>query len=200
MLTIFVITIVRKELFEIILNNFLFFIQIISVRSWSMISSTVKTYLKTYLKRKEDRQRQKWWRREKFCALIFFWHSDFLYFPEPSGNFSKNSHNRDGFFFPPWDIIVPPANTRNSSCLPDCLQKSTTSRENPWLQSGGRCVCVCVGGRGGDLQTARDTATCDRNRGTKKDGWNTAVLMRCGNTAGHCDMLSLRARVPSMTV
>ena len=57
MLTIFVITIVRKELFEIILNNFLFFIQIISVRSWSMISSTIKTYLKTYLKRKEDKDK-----------------------------------------------------------------------------------------------------------------------------------------------
>ena len=57
MLTIFVITIVRKELFEIILNNFLFFIQIFSVRSWSLISSTIKTYLKTYLKRKEDKDK-----------------------------------------------------------------------------------------------------------------------------------------------
>ena len=48
MLTIFVITIVRKELFEI---------QIFSVRLWSMISSTIKTYLKTYLKRKEDKDK-----------------------------------------------------------------------------------------------------------------------------------------------
>ena len=37
------------------LNNYLFFIQIFSVRSWSMISSTIQTYLKTYLKRKEDK-------------------------------------------------------------------------------------------------------------------------------------------------
>ena len=134
-------------------------------------------------------------KKRKILHFNIFWHSDFLYFPEPSGNFSKNSHNRDGFFFPPWDIIVPPANTRNSSCLPDCLQKSTTSRENPWLQSGGRCVCVCWG----DVQTARDTATCDRNRGTKKDGWNTAVLMRCGNTAGHWNQATnLRTHVEAI--
>ena len=39
------------------LNNFLFFIHIFSVRSWSMISSTIKTYLKTYLKRKKDKDK-----------------------------------------------------------------------------------------------------------------------------------------------
>ena len=53
----FVITIVGKELFENETDNsttFLFSFQIFSVRSWSDISSTIKTYLKTYLKTKED--------------------------------------------------------------------------------------------------------------------------------------------------
>ena len=54
MLTIFVITIVRKELFENETDTsttFLFSFQ----RSWPMLSSTIKTYLKTYLKTKEGK-------------------------------------------------------------------------------------------------------------------------------------------------
>ena len=53
----FVITIVGKEQFENETDNsttFLFSSQIFSVRSWSMISSTIKAYLKTYLKTKGD--------------------------------------------------------------------------------------------------------------------------------------------------
>ena len=38
-------------------DNFLFFIQLFAVRLWSMTSSTIKTYLKTYLKRKEDKDK-----------------------------------------------------------------------------------------------------------------------------------------------
>ena len=55
----FVITIVGKEQFENETDNsttFLFSFQIFSVRSWSMISSTIKTYLKAYLKTKEDNE------------------------------------------------------------------------------------------------------------------------------------------------
>jgi len=52
MLTIFVITIVRKELFEIRLS-FLHSIILCKI----VVSSTIKTYLKTYLKRKEDKDK-----------------------------------------------------------------------------------------------------------------------------------------------
>ena len=48
-----VITIVGQELFEKETDSSTTF-QIFSVRSWSMISLTIKTYLKTYLKTKED--------------------------------------------------------------------------------------------------------------------------------------------------
>ena len=62
-----VIPIVGKELFESETDNsttFLFSFQIFSVKSWSIISSTIKTYLKTYLKTKGDNDKndeeEKW--------------------------------------------------------------------------------------------------------------------------------------------
>ena len=130
MLTIFVITIVRKELFEIRLS-FLHSIILCKIVVNDLLNN--QNILKDIFEEKRG-QRQKWWRRDKFCTLIFFDIQISYIFQSRRVIFQKNSHNRDGFFFPPWDIIVPPANTRNSSCLPDCLQKSTTSRENPWLQ------------------------------------------------------------------
>ena len=51
-----VITIVGQELFEKETDSSTTF-QIFSVRLWSMISSTIKTYLKTHLKRKEDKDK-----------------------------------------------------------------------------------------------------------------------------------------------
>ena len=59
MLTIFVITIVRKELFEIRLTTqqLPFLHSNILCKIVVNDQSTIKTYLKTYLKRKEDKDK-----------------------------------------------------------------------------------------------------------------------------------------------
>ena len=73
MLTIFVITIVRKELFEIRLTTQQLSFLHSNILCKIMVNDLLnnQNILKDIFEEKRG-QRQKWWRREKFCTLIFF--------------------------------------------------------------------------------------------------------------------------------